>query len=422
MQTRWQRGVLVLPLLALGCDPAAVPADAAPSVDAATSGSDLAFHLVGWAGTGSTGPALAGFEVLVDQPDGTRLMATTDAAGRATVPDFTWGGPVALTFWGPGYAIQTITDMDQATFESWLVDGELTEVLMPLAYPSVTGTVRNMQDESHAMMVGALHGGLSIASGPSYSLQALAGHPLVLVATELAVASGAAPQVVQWAVTTGPAPAAGSTLEIDMTADAVTPRPFSGSYPVPESLRGLDIEIDVQVDAAHVGLPTESGWSTDGTRVEYVGEYVEVPTDADVEIRSFFGMSDGRGSGSFVHVRGYPRDGMQDIVLPPIPTLVPFSPRTVRDPIEITEGQPGMFLVGKVFGPDEVPRWVLYSARTGGTRLELPELPAAALAQVSEAGSAAISVYACEMSLTRERWRWCDRAAVLRPFDIDTTP
>jgi hypothetical protein len=361
--------------------------------------------------------------VLVDQPDGTRLTATTDAAGRATVPDFAWSGPLALTFWGPGYAIQTITDIDQATFESWLVDGELTEVLMPLGSLSVTGTVRNMQDESHSMLVGALHGGLSIALGPSYSLTTLEGHPLVLVAAEVVPPwTFTRAPVVQWAVTSGPAPAAGSTLEIDMTADALTARPFSGSYPVPEPLRGFNFDIYVQVDGALAGLPTESGWSTDGTRVEYVGEYVEVPTDAEVEIRSLFGMSDGRGSGSYVHVRGYPRDGMQDIVLPPIPTLVPLTPRTVRDPIEIMEGQPGMFLVGKVFGPDEVPRWVLYSARTGGTRLELPELPVAALAQLSEAGSTAIQVYSCEMNLTRERWRWCDRAAVLRPFDIDTAP
>jgi hypothetical protein len=364
--------------------------------------------------------------VLVDQPDGTRLTVTTDAAGRATVPDFVWSGSVALTFWGPGYAIQTITEIDQATFESWLVDGELTEVLLPVVYPSVTGTVRNMQDESHPMLVGALHGGTSIASGPRYSLTALEGHPLVLVAGEIQpapVGSGTQPRVVRWAMTTGPAPAAGSTMDIDMTADAVTARPYSGSYPVPESLRGLDAELDVQVDAVHAGFVTEVRWSTDGTRVEYVGEYVEVPTDADVEILSIFGISNRRGSASFAQIRGYPRDGMQDIDLPSIPTLVPLTtPRTLRDRIEIVEGQPDMFLVGKVYGSDESLRWVLYSARTGDTGLELPELPVEALAQLNDAGSTAIQVYLCEMNLTRERWRWCDRAAVLSPVAIDSTP
>lgn len=382
----------VLTALALGCHPSDTDV-----------GTDLTFDVGAWVGTRFEGPRLEGVEVWVDQPDGARLTAVTGPEGRATLADFVWAGPITVTYWKPGWVVSSTVDLDRTGFEALAVEGAMRGVLTPVQWSTVSGRALNVQAEGNTVLVSALHGSHDFADSTAYALQALPGHPLVLIGVELT------DDGVRWALVEASPPVAEVAQDVDFVAHATSATPYSGSFSVPEGLDSARWGPEIYVTAdgmALIGLATSEESTASG--FDYAGEHIEIPAGLDPDVRSVFGVSSGRGF-SNVQLHGYPVDGPQSLVLPSVPELVSESLTRV-DPVEIVEGQAGMFLVAKVLGPDDFPRWVAASQVRGGTVMRLPEIPSEALAQVTGAGDALrLQVYLCEGASTG--YAYCDRAS-----------
>jgi len=423
MRTLTARTVLtLLPLTLVGCpsDPIAPDASSADTpLDAGGDLVDVPFRLLGFAGTLAEGVPLDGFEILVDQPDGTRLVGTTGADGRALVRAVSLRAPISITFWGPGYVPVSIANVVADDLARWRVDGDVLEVLGPAGAASVQGTARNMEDPAHALLVSGRYGpGPVRVAGPAYTVPVRPGLPLELVAIELVpapIGSGRLPQPVRWGYAIGPAPS--DVLDVDLTGGALVPRAFSGTLERPAFLgTAAQADVTVLVDGALVGL-TASG-AVEGATVTFAGEYVELPSGPRSEVLTQAAIFDGSGRFSAVLREGYPDEPLVVAEFPPLPRLAAApDPRTLADPIDLEAGEPGLVLVSAVGGP-EGTRWLAYSAREGGSSLTLPPLPPAALAQLTAGGEPlTMTIYLCESELP-ERQRYCRRVACLAPVGL----
>lgn len=377
--------------------------------------------------------ALAGAQIALDHPDGTRDEQTTDAMGRATFSVVWAEGAFDLTAYLDGYALASVLDLTEANHANAMVDGVVRFPLQSNADPTLvtlSGTITNPTDPTHNFQVSANDSRATLhqAMGPDYSMEVPTGATFTLTVLEYTTAYRAANDYDQELIAAATFEAgpftADSTLDLDLSASPVTFMDVSASVGAPGSGTPLAsanfyanvVDLD---DESYLGSATHA--EVNGANVDYTMRYFESSTATRPMTR--YSLNDDPNF-SQVLVEGYPASGMQSFTFLPPPAIV--SPafgesHGLHEAFTLGRLAPGTESDLLIYDHNQDDRllWQIV-APNGGESITIPDLPSAASASAIFPAGADVFArpFTCERVGTGPT-SYCGRLAIGgRQFDL----
>ena len=260
-------------------------------------------------------PPLEGVTLAVDAPDGTRREFTSDAQGKATVPDF--GEPddiVVITAFKAGYALASWEAPVSRIGETPLLFIQSTT---PTPLVTISGTAVGMTDTANQLLVVPTTSyEKSQNAGGAFSLGVPAASPFSLVGLEFGGCSPACARCtcqsfLGWTRKDHDAITADTTVDLDF-AQSLAPVHTTGTIELPER---EDSRLRViarpyfttnSFGAVPHGFPLTTALSPDGASFTYTAEHVVWDGAPDTSTQYVLTDNVGRARSSVI-VDGYPQ-------------------------------------------------------------------------------------------------------------------
>jgi len=318
--------VIVAFLLAIGCGDDAAPADAggdAARQDSPGTGAELVVRaMLVTPVTEDTQPA-AGVAVAVDRPGGGRVETMTGSDGRARFDGIDWfAGTASVIAYLEGHTLFARLGLDGD-------EGEVVVYMRP--FPEATtqivlsGTVAGKMVADNTLTVGSTAGGSDSVSGSSFMFDTPADTAATIFACELSSSlstsgRGYENTFVQWTTLDHAGASADSMVALDFATPA-TPTIVTGSVLLPMPRRSASVLDETEFALlAGPGLNTITriAISTDGTRLEYDAEFLQLPA-LERPVTTYYMYKSPEVS--WIDVPGWPAGGALDVGFADPPTV-----------------------------------------------------------------------------------------------------